>query len=303
MSKGPGSSKSAFFVMLRAAFLITLAITFLCVFNLGNLYAQVEKATLSGTVTDPSGAVIVDAKIQAKNVSTSVTYSGVTDGQGRYSLPEMQVGTYDVSAQKSGFQQMVQTGVVLSVGARPILDFKLSVGRSEQVVQVEGQTFRVDTETAAVGQLLSPNQMENLPSNGRNFTDLLSLAPGVATVPSSGGGGGQSATVYGTQTNYSVCGSRPVGLSYMLDNTDIRDALDHGAGVSVMGTSLGMEAIQEFSVLTNTYSAEFGGTGAAINAVTKSGTNAFHGSAYEYLRNSVLDSSNYFDAPRAKTDL
>ena len=262
--------------------------------------AQVEKATLSGTVMDPSGAVIVDAKIQAKNVNTGVTYSGGTDGQGRYILPEMQVGTYEVSAQKAGFQQMVQTGVVLSVGARPILDFKLSVGRSEQVIEVESEASRVDTETSAVGQLLSPNQMENLPSNGRNFTDLLSLAPGVATVPSSGGGGGQSATVYGEQTNYSVSGSRPVGLAYMLDNTDIRDALDHGAGVSVMGTSLGMEAIQEFSVLTNTYSAEFGGTGAAVNAVTKSGSNAFHGSAYEYLRNSVLDSSNYFDAPGQK---
>ncbi|MDR3720918.1 MAG: TonB-dependent receptor [Candidatus Acidoferrales bacterium] len=287
-------------MLLRAAFLAALAIPFLCVLVAGNLYAQVEKATLSGTVMDPSGAVIVDAKIQAKNVNTGVTYSSSTDGQGRYILPEMQVGTYEVSAQKAGFQQMVQTGVVLSVGARPILDFKLSVGRSEQVIEVESEASRVDTETAAVGQLLSPNQMENLPSNGRNFTDLLSLAPGVATVPSSGGGGGQSATVYGEQTNYSVSGSRPVGLAYMLDDTDIRDALDHGAGVSVMGTSLGMEAIQEFSVLTNTYSAEFGGTGAAVNAVTKSGTNSLHGSAYEYLRNSVLDSSNYFDAPGQK---
>jgi len=286
--------------VLRAAFLAALAIAFLCVLIAGNLYAQVEKATLSGTVTDASGGVIVDAKIQAKNVNTGVTYSGGTDGQGRYVLPEMQVGTYEVSAQKAGFQQMVQTGVVLSVGARPILDFKLSVGRSEQVIEVQGEASRVDTETAAVGQLISPNQMENLPSNGRNFTDLLSLAPGVATVPSSGGGGGQSATVYGEQTNYSVSGSRPVGLAYMLDDTDIRDALDHGAGVSVMGTSLGMEAIQEFSVLTNTYSAEFGGTGAAVNAVTKSGTNTLHGSAYEYIRNSVLDSKNYFDAPGEK---
>src|SRR5271154_356479 len=300
MPKSFRSWNYAFLVPLRPAFPAALAISFLFVFAVGNLYAQVEKATLSGTVTDPSGAVILDAKVQAKNVSTSATYSGVTDGQGRYVLAEMQVGTYEVSAQKAGFQQMVQTGVVLSVGARPILDFKLSVGRSEQVVQVEGSASKVDTETATVGTLLSPNQMENLPSNGRNFTDLLSLAPGVATVPSSGGGGGQSATVYGTQTNYSVSGSRPVGLSYMLDDTDIRDALDHGAGVSVMGTSLGMEAIQEFSVLTNTYSAEFGGTGAAVNAVTKSGTNAYHGSAYEYFRNSVLDSSNYFDAPGQK---
>ncbi len=303
MSLGLGSSKSAFSMLLRAAFLAALAIPFLCVLFAGNLYAQVEKATLSGTVMDPSGAVIVGAKIQAKNVNTGVTYSGGTDGQGRYILPEMQVGTYDVSAQKAGFQQMVQTGIVLTVGARPILDFKLSVGRSEQVVEVQGEASRVDTETAAVGQLVSPNQMENLPLNGRNFTDLLTLAPGVATVPSSGGGGGQSATVYGKQTNYSVSGSRPVGMAYMLDDTDIRDALDHGAGVSVMGTSLGMEAIQEFSVLTNTYSAEFGGTGAAINAVTKSGTNVLHGSAYEYIRNSVLDSSELLRRPRAEADL
>ncbi len=300
MPKSFCSWNYAFLMPLRAAFLAALAIPFLFVLAAGNLYAQVEKATLSGTVTDPSGAVIVDAKVQAKNVNTSVTYSGATDTQGRYTLAEMQVGTYEVTAEKAGFQRMVQTGIVLSVGSRPILDFKMSVGRTEQVVQVEGEASRVDTETSSVGQLLSPNQMENLPSNGRNFTDLLSLAPGVATVPASGGGGGQSATVYGTQTNYSVSGSRPVGLSYMLDDTDIRDALDHGAGVSVMGTSLGMEAIQEFSVLTNTYSAEFGGTGAAVNAVTKSGTNAYHGSAYEYFRNSVLDSSNYFDAPGQK---
>ena len=300
MSKSLGSWKSAFSMSLRAAFLAALAIPFLSVLIVGNLYAQVEKATLSGTVTDASGAVVVGAKIQAKNVNTGIAYSGDTDGQGRYILPEMQVGTYDVSAQKSGFQQMVQTGVVLSVGARPILDFKLPVGRAEQVIEVQGEASRVDTETAAVGQLVSPNQMENLPINGRNFTSLLTLAPGVAPVAPTVGGGGQSETVYGEETNYSVSGSRPVGLAYMLDNTDIRNWLDHGAGVSVLGTSLGMEAIQEFNILTNTYSAEFGGTGAAINAVTKSGTNGFHGSAYEYFRNSVLDSMNEFDVPGFK---
>ena len=302
MAQGLGTAKCVSRDFLRAAFPAAMATLLLCVLCVGGLYAQVEKATLSGTVTDPSGAVIVDAKVQAKNIGTGLTYSGNTDGQGRYTLAEMQVGTYEISAQKAGFQQVVQTGVVLSVGARPILDFKLPVGKSEQVVQVEGETSRVDTETAAVGQLVSPNQMQNLPINGRNFATLITLAPGVASVPPSPGGGGQSSTVYGNQTNYSVAGSRPVGMAYMLDNTDIRDWLDHGAGVSIMGTSLGMEAIQEFSVLTNTYSAEFGGTGAAVNAVTKSGTNSFHGSAYEYVRNSALDSSNYFDVPGHKPD-
>ncbi len=272
-----------------------LLVLLLGVLAIGDLQAQAEKATLSGTALDASSAVVVGAAIQAKNTNTGIIYSAVTDGQGRYILPDMAVGTYDVSAEKAGFQKMVQTGIMLTVGSRRILDFKLAVGQPVDVVEVQGQASTVDTETAAVGTLVATTQMENLPLNGRNFTDLLSLAPGVATVPASAGGGGQSATGYGTSTNYSVSGSRPVGMAYMLDNTDIRNAMDHGAGVSMMGTSLGMEAIQEFKILTNTFSAEFGGTGAAINAVTKSGTNDFHGSVYEYLRNSVFDARNYFD--------
>jgi hypothetical protein len=265
-----------------------------------DLQAQVNTAVLSGTATDATGAVVVGVKIQAKNTSTDNTYSAVTDGQGRYSITELPVGTYNVSAQKSGFRNLVQTGIVLTVGAQPVLDFKLQVGRTEEVVEVRGQASVVETETAAVGQLVSPNQMAELPLNGRNFTDLLTLSPGVATVPMTGGGGGQSATAYGSETNYSVSGSRPEGLQYLLDGTDIRDALDHGAGVSMMGTSLGMDAIQEFTVMTNTYGAQFGGTGAAINAVTKSGTNTLHGSAYEFIRNSKMDAENYFDVSGVK---
>jgi len=267
---------------------------------IGDLQAQAENAALSGTALDESGAVVGGVAIQAKNIRTGIVYSAVTDGQGRYILPEMSVGTYDVSAEKAGFQKMVQTGVVLSVGARPVLDFKLSVGQPVEVVEVQGQASTVNTETAAVGALIAPVQMELLPLNGRNFTDLLSLAAGVATVPATGGGGGQSPTAYGQSTNYSVSGSRPVGMAYMLDNTDIRNQMDHGAGVSVMGTSLGMEAIQEFTILTNTYSAEFGGSGAAVNAVTKSGSNELHGTVYEYIRNSALDAKNYFDVPGQK---
>ena len=277
-----------------------LLVLLLGVLPIGDLQAQVEKATLSGTALDVSGAVVVGATIQAKNLNTGIVNSVVTDGRGRYILPGMSVGTYDVSAEKAGFQKMVQTGIVLTIGARPVLDFKLAVGQPMDIVEVHGETSAVESATASLSTLIAPSQMENLPLNGRNFTDLLSLAPGVATVPSTGGGGGQSATAYGQSTNYSVSGSRPVGMAYMLDNTDIRNAMDHGAGVSVMGTSLGMEAIQEFTILTNTYSAEFGGSGAAINAVTKSGSNDLHGTAYEYMRNSVLDSRNYFDVPGQK---
>jgi hypothetical protein len=277
-----------------------LLVLSLGVLAIGNLQAQAEKATLSGTAFDVSGAVVVGAAIEAKNINTGNAYSAVTDGQGRYILPEMAVGTYDVSAQQAGFQKMVQTGIMMTVGARRVLDFKLAVGQPVDVVEVTGQASTVDIETAAVSSLIAPAQMENLPLNGRNFTDLLSLSAGVATVPATGGGGGQSATTYGQSTNYSISGSRPVGTAYMLDNTDIRNQMDHGAGISVMGSSLGMEAIQEFTILTNTYSAEFGGTGAAVNAVTKSGTNDFHGTVYEYFRNSVLDAANYFDVPGQK---
>ena len=260
-----------------------------------NLQAQVNTAVLSGTATDTTGAVIGGAKLEAKNVGTGVSYVGTTDGQGRYSIPELQVGTYDVSAQKSGFQKVVQTGIVLTVGANSVLDFTLKVGRADEVVEVHGQASSVDTSTAAVGQLVAPDQMENLPLNGRNFTDLLTLAPGVATVPMVGGGGGKGATAYGTQTNYAVSGSRPIGIQYLLDGTDIRGAQDHGAGVTITAASLGMDAIQEFNVLTDTYGAQFGGTGAAVNTVSKSGTNTLHGSAYEFFRNSALDTYNYFD--------
>jgi hypothetical protein len=289
------------YIVLQGRIVFLLLLVFLLgVLATGDLLAQAEKATLSGTVFDPSGAVIVGATIQAKNVKTDNVYSAVTDGEGRYILADMAVGTYDVSAEQAGFQKMVQTGIVASVGARRVLDFNLEVGQLVDVVEVVGQTSTIETETASVSTLIAPVQMELLPLNGRNFTDLLSLAASVATVPATGGGGGQSATAYGESTNYSVSGSRPVGMAYMLDNTDIRNQMDHGAGVSVMGTSLGMEAIQEFTILTSTYSAEFGGSGAAVNAVTKSGSNDFHGTVYEYFRNSVMDARNYFDVASQK---
>jgi hypothetical protein len=260
-----------------------------------NLHAQVNTAVLTGTVMDTTGAVVAGAQIQATDVGTGISYAGTTDGAGRYTLPEMPIGTYNVAAQKTGFQKLVQTGVILTVGAHPVLDFTLKVGHTSEVVEVHGQATTVDTTTATVGQLISPAQMSDLPLNGRNFTDLLSLAPGVGLVTPGATGGGVSPTAYGLENNYSVSGSRPVGTSYVIDDLESVDAGDHGTGVGIIGTSLGMEAVQEFTVLTNTYGAQFGGTGAAINMVTKSGTNALHGSAYEYIRNDKLDAYNWFD--------
>jgi hypothetical protein len=264
---------------------------------LSHLVAQADKAVISGTATDASGAVVVGAKIEAKNVGTGATFTAVTDSAGRYLIPQLPVGNYQIQASQSGFRKVLHSGITLSVGSHPVIDFQLPVGLATEVLEVQGQVSQVETQSATVASLIAPKQMQDLPLNGRNFEQLLSLAPGVQFVPQQNGGGGISNSFYGSENNYSVSGSRPVGQSFLLDNTDITNFWQHGAGSSVTGNSLGMDAIQEFTVLTNTYSAEYGGTGAAVNAVTKSGTNNLHGSAYEFFRNSVLDAKNYFDLP------
>src|SRR5207237_329377 len=135
-------------------------------------------------------------------------------------------------------------------------------------------------------------QISDLPLNGRNYTQLIALAPGVLQTPSPFPSG-----FYGRGADYSVSGSRPEGQAFLLDNTDVQNFWNHGPGSAVLGTTLGVEAIAEFSTQTNTYSAQFGGAGAAVNAVTKSGTNGFHGSLFEYLRNSALDARAFYDGP------
>ena len=172
--------------------------------------------------------------------------------------------------------------------SQTVVDFSLKVGQTQQTVTVKGQVVQVETSSTALATLVEPTQMREMPLNGRNFEQLLTLAPGV--VQQSGG-----QTLFGTQSNYSVSGSRPEGQSFLLDSTDIQDFWNHGTGSSATGTSLGIEAIAEFQTLTNTFSAQYGGNGAVINAVTRSGANNFHGSAYEFFRNSALDARNYFD--------
>ncbi len=264
--------------------------------------AQVETATISGTVTDSSGAALPGATIQAKNVGTDATQSTVADAVGRYRIPDLPIGNYQLQATTSGFQTVLHKGITLTVGANLVVDFSLPVGQISQTVNVEGEVSRVETQTATVSSLVTPTQMSQLPLNGRNFEQLLSLAPGVQAVTQSyitgGGGGGISSGFYGPGATYSVAGSRPVGQVFLLDNQDLQGYWEKGTGSNITGNSLGVDAIAEFQVLTNTYSAQFGGTGAAINAASRSGTNDLHGSAYEYLRNSALDARNFFDGTK-----
>jgi len=274
----------------------------LMVAGVARVEAQVETATISGTATDPSGGALVSSKVEARNVATNLTQSTATNSLGRYEIPNLPVGEYEVQASMTGFQTVVHKGITLTVGSHLVVDFSLPVGQITQTVSVESEVSRVETETAAVSSLVSPQQMSQLPLNGRNFEQLLSLAPGVQAITQAfitgGGGGGLSSGFYGPGNTYSVAGSRPVGQVFLLDNQDLQGYWDKGTGSNITGNSLGVEAIQEFQVLTNTYSAQFGGTGAAMNAVSRSGANTFHGSAYEFLRNSALDARNFFDGPK-----
>src|SRR5580693_4211653 len=260
----------------------------------GRLNAQgVTSATLLGTVTDSGGAVIPNASIQVKNVGTDQAQQVSTDAQGRYTVPDLPIGNYEAQATAQGFQTIVRRGITLTVGQQAVVDFSMMVGQSQQTITVEAQVSAVDTASTAVASYVEQKQINDLPLNGRNFTDLVTLIPGVAGGSQVGNGGAN--LLYGVQSNFSVSGSRAEGQAYLLDSTDIQDFWAHGSGSGVMGTTLGIEAIAEFSVLTNTYSAQFGGNGAVVNAVSKSGTNSFHGSLYEFLRNSDFDARNFFD--------
>jgi len=240
-----------------------------------------------------SGAALPDAAIQVKNVGTGVAQNTTSDSGGRFRVPDLGIGDYEVQAYKNGFQTVVHRGITLAVGSESVVDFSLPVGQQQQTVTVEGQASQVETTSAAVGNVVSSVQMRDLPLNGRSYTSLLTLAPGVQTAAAPTQT--PSGAFFGRGAQYSVAGSRLYGQAFLLDNTDVVDFFGHGVGSAATGTALGVEAIAEFQALTATYGAQFGGNGAVLNAVSRSGTNDFHGSAYEFFRNNKLDARDFFD--------
>jgi len=267
------------------------ALGLLICLNPPRLPGQAATATVTGTVTDSSGAALPDAAISARNTGTGAVRTTASDGQGRYTLPDLAIGDYEIDAKKMGFQSVTRKGVTLTVGSSPVADFQLPVGATEQTVNVEGAVSQVETETSSISSLVNQSQMRELPLNGRNFEQLILLAPGAASYPA----GGSSALV-GRAATFSVSGARPEGHAILLDGENLQDWWQRGSGANVSGTSLGVEAIAEFQTLTNTYGAQYGGNGAVVNAVSKSGTDSFHGSAFDFLRNSALDARSFFDA-------
>jgi hypothetical protein len=256
-----------------------------------HLNGQAATATISGRITDMSGAAVPAVEVQVKNNATGGGQTTASDEQGRYTLADLPVGDYDIHVSKTGFSNMVRTGVTLTVGAQSVVDFSLQVGQQLETITVQAEASLVDTSNSTVGTLTDEKQMSGLPLNGRNFEQLIQLSAGVNTLQ---GNSFVASGFQGRAPEYSIAGSRPEGQAILLDDENLQNFWNKGMG-SVMGTSLGVEAIGEFQTLTNTYSSQFGGNGGVINAVSKTGSNSFHGSLYEFFRNSDLDARQFID--------
>ena len=264
------------------------------------LRAQVSGATILGTVTDPAGAVIANAQVTIKDIATGVDRTVTTNSAGFYSAPNLGSGTYELRVSAPGFAVGMASGITLTVGAQQTVNIVLPVGKANAMVEVTGVATSVDLATSDLSSQVDGTEIRELPLNGRDWAQLATLEPGVDTVRNQSPVGGVSTgdvvrALRGFGNQLSISGARPQQNNYRLDGISIND-YTNGAPGGVLGSLSGVDGIQEFSILTTNYSAEYGRTsGGVINAVTRSGTNKFHGSAYEFLRNSALDARNYFD--------
>ncbi len=259
-------------------------------------YAQVAGARITGTVTDSTGAVIVGAQVTIKNTADGFTRELITNQSGFYSIPNLSPGPYMVTASAKDFKSEVRTGLTLTVSADFEVNLTLLVGSASLSVQVQGTAPTLETSNATLSGIVNGQTIRELPLNVRDWTQLAALEPGVAqirtqTTPADFLIRGNR----GLGTQMTVSGGRPQQNNYRIDGISINDYSNGGPG-SALGIDLGVDAIQEFSVVTANAAADYGKTsGGVINAVTRQGTNALHGSVYEFLRNSALDARNYFD--------
>lgn len=271
-------------------------------------FGQTETATLSGTITDPSGAVIPGAAVHLTNVETGITASTTSNASGLYVFASLRPGHYRMVVEKAGFKQMALTDLTLNVQDTLSRNFQMQVGTTSESVTVNGDVVSINTQSAAVSTVVGHQFVENIPLNGRSFQDLVSMTPGVVTQNPNQGSGGP-----GTGGDFSVNGQRTESNVYMVDGVSANVAAGNGLGNlnqlaaasgsvpagTVLGTTqslISVDALQEFRVQSSTYSAELGGApGGQFSLVTRSGTNEFHGTLYEYLRNNYFDANDWFN--------
>ena len=285
------SKRLAFGFSVVVALAISLSVS-VCV------YAQVAGATLSGTVSDSSGAAMPNATVSIKNTATGVARDVTTDAAGFYSAPNLLPGTYEVTVSATGFETRVESNLSLAVGEERGLNPIMQVGQVTQQIKVTAAAATVQLNSSELSAEVNATTVRELPLNGRDWTQLAALQAGVVvarTQPSSSGTPTTPRGNRGFGNELSDAGHEPTDNNYRINGISVGDYANEGPS-NVLGAALGVDAIQEFSVLTTNYSAAYGrNAGAVINAITKSGTDAFHGNAYWFLRDKVLDARNFFD--------
>src|SRR5712664_189713 len=269
-----------------------LVLVFSC---LPSAHAQVS-SSITGTITDPSGAPVASASVTARNLETGAVRTSLTDDAGRYLELSLAVGQYEVRVTKTGFRDAIRSGIQLAVGQEASVNFKLQVSTVQAEVTVTGDAPIVSTTTRDISGLVGEQQLNDLPLNGRSYDLLLPLNPGIVNFTSqkAGGTGISNST---TGNNFAVSGNRPQQNLFLLNGVEYTGAAENNmqpGGTS--GMLLGVDAVRELNVLRDSYSAELGKRpGAQVIIVTRSGSNRWHGAAFEFLRNNALDAPNFFD--------
>jgi hypothetical protein len=258
--------------------------------------AQVTGATLSGLVTDDQGGPVANATISVKNAGTGVAREVTSNSDGIYSAPNLLPGEYEVTVTATGFQTLTEKGITLTVGGQQSLNLVMKVGALSQTVEVNAAIPDIQTTSSTVSSTVDSTTIRELPLNGRDWTSLATLEPGVSSIPNQVGTGfsaNKGNRGFGNQLSND--GHRANENTYRVNGISIND-YSNGSPGGASGLNLGVDSIQEFSVLTSNYTAEYGRTsGAVINAITKSGVNDFHGTAFLFDRDKVFDAKNYFD--------
>jgi hypothetical protein len=261
---------------------------------------QLASGSIIGTVRDSTGAVMQAVSVSAKSLDTGAVRTATTDNAGTYQILSVAAGDYEVQAAASGFQTSIRSRVAVTVGAAVSVNFALELGGIQQDVSVSAEAPQVNTTDASLGGLVGEREVRELPLNGRDWLQLTTLEAGVK-----GGIGQQSAAAFsnsraarGNGLALSISGNRPTGNVFLVDGLVVNDFANASPG-SGLNVNLGVEAVREFRVLTNEYTAEYGrSTGGVVTAVFKSGTNEFHGNVFEFVRNSAFDAPNYFDVEK-----
>jgi len=280
-------------VKLTALFFITF------ILHVHSAPAQSPSATVSGVVLDPSGGVIVGAEVLVINEATGVQYPGKANSEGYYVVTNIPPGTYRIQVSNSGFKTMIKPDIVVHIQDALAINFTLPIGAASEIVTVTGGAPLVNTENAAVGTVIDRQFVENLPLNGRSFNTLLQLTPGVVIAPAS----------YNSPGQFSIAGQRGDANSFSVDGVSANFGVTYGLGLGNMGTGatpafsalggtsslVSVDALQEFRVETSSFAPEFGRQpGGQVVLTTRSGTNEFHGGAFDYFRNTVMDANDWF---------